>query len=139
MSRILADMTPAERAECVGMWCETTSPRGLGILARLDDGYQDATVLHVDSGDSWLHGLAEVALRYDLPRAWTPDGDPVPGEWEYAVGHVVDYADGQKDCRPRYREDSRQSALASAEALKDDGYVAMSRYVTDWEVPHESR
>ena len=83
MSRILADMTPAERAECVGMWCETSSPRGLGILARLDDGYQDATVLHVDSGDSWCHGLAEVTPRFDLPRAWTPDGEPVEMEAEF--------------------------------------------------------
>ena len=24
----------------------------------------------------------EVTPRFDLPRAWTPTGEPVPGEWE---------------------------------------------------------
>lgn len=82
MTRTLADMTPEERAACVGRWCETSPARGLGILTRIDDERQDCIVLAVDSGDSWLHDLAEVTPRFDLPRAWTPEGEPVPGEWE---------------------------------------------------------
>lgn len=134
MTRTLADMTPADY---VGMWCE--DPDGdLVILDRVYelrvDGQVAVSVFHPPSGDRLRYLAPELTPRLDLPRAWTPSGEPVPGEWENTVGHMVEYADGKRDCRPRYREDSRQSALASAEGLKDDGYVAMSRYVSDWEV-----
>lgn len=130
MSRTLADVTPAERAACVGMWCEI-SGRHLAVLADIWE-HGEGGVVH-SNADLSCYDFAELAPRFDLPRAWTPEGEPVAGEWEYAVGHVVEYADGQKECRPKYREDARQSALKSAEELKDDGYVAMSRYVADWE------
>lgn len=135
VTRTFADMTPEERDQCVGMWCQDMD----GDLVILDhvygtrvDGQVAMEVFHPPSRDRLRYLAPELSPRFDLPRTRTPDGKPVPGEWEYAVGHVVEYADGKKDFRPRYREDSRQSALTSAEGLKDDGYVAMCRFIIDW-------
>ena len=118
------------------MWCDnlvsTEKFPSPVVLACVQAG--SCWILHTTlHGDSSHFPLDAVAPRLDLPRAWTPNGQPVPGDCEYAVGHVVEYADGQKDCRPRYREDSRQSALRAAEDMKDDGYVAMRRFIIGWE------
>ena len=129
-------MTLAEQDQCVGMWFELEWADYLVILASPDDpydGYATVMIPHPIKAKTTYTKMSTLTPRWDLPRAWTPTGEPVPGDCEYAAGHVVEYADGQKDCRPRYREDSRQSALTSAEELKDDGYVAMRRFVTDWE------
>lgn len=85
--RTLADMTEEERAECVGMWCEN------------EDGYP-CVYMRDHISRAWLGicayprfsctqavALGALIPRFDLPRAWAPDGQPVPGEWE--DGHVV--------------------------------------------------
>ena len=89
----LADMTPEQRAECVGMWCYIFEqldepPVEEGIIAgyREDDDRRTLVIIdhpHPDAG-KWGHELNEVSPRFDLPRAWQPDGQPVPGEWEHA-------------------------------------------------------
>ena len=129
-ARTLADMTPAERAECVGMWSADGPDQA--IIGQVN-AHGVALLIYPDTRQTRVTNPHEVKPRFDLPRAWTPDGKPVPGDSEHAVGYVLEYADGQKDCRPRYREDSRQSALRAAEDMKDDGYVAMRRFVTGWE------
>ena len=77
MSLTLANMTPAERAECVGMWCEDRYSE-LVILAHV--GGKDTLAVFPEGG--WREDkLTELTPRFDLPRAWTPSGEPVPGEW----------------------------------------------------------
>lgn len=80
MTRTLADMTPAERADCVGRWAEIR--RHLVIIAEVDERRGDATVFRVATSDGEWHPFTRITPRFDLPRAWTPDGEPVDGEWE---------------------------------------------------------
>lgn len=83
--RTLADMTPEERAQCRGMWCEypNTYDR-LGIIYELDDE-NDPWILRFDVRTEILgYDAKDVIPRFDLPRAWNPDGMPMEGEWEYA-------------------------------------------------------
>ncbi|HAT1504568.1 TPA: hypothetical protein I8W56_002756 [Corynebacterium striatum] len=88
MPKTLADMTPEQRANCVGIWCEYPNLYGrLGIIYALDDE-NDPWILRFDVRTEILGYDAKDAIpRFDLPRAWNPDGQPVPGEWE--DGHVV--------------------------------------------------
>ncbi|QNE90278.1 hypothetical protein H0194_04690 [Corynebacterium incognita] len=89
--RTLADMPLAQRSECVGMWCNI-GPHEPGIDAgnrlfvlRSSSNYQGAQhvkLLDPISGVSEYISFKNVTLRPDLPRAWTPNGAPVPGEWE---------------------------------------------------------
>ena len=87
MTRTLADMTPSE---CVGMWCEDQD----GDLVVLHcvhesrvDGQVAVVVFHPPSGDRLRYLASELTPRLDLPRAWTPDGKPVPGTWDDDNGH----------------------------------------------------
>ena len=111
MTRTLADMTPTERQECVGRWAEVR--RRLVIIAEIYERDGDATVFRPETRRIDWYLLQDLTPRLDLPRAWTPTGDPVPGEWEEKI-----YQDGIGD----YIRFTRQR-----------------RYITDWEVPHESR
>ena len=88
----LADMTPEQLAECVGMWCyvydpirdgmEPEPPTGEGIIV----GYTEpnasgnAIIYHPHpNAPTWPQPLNEVEPRPNLPRAWTPDGTPPAG------------------------------------------------------------
>lgn len=89
--KTLADMTEEERAACVGMWCDFPDP-------------DERTNLAIYVGDSTNHhGYCEIVHagelgtitvpesltpRYDLPRAWMPDGTPPAGKWVY--GEYID-------------------------------------------------
>ncbi|PXY04631.1 hypothetical protein [Corynebacterium striatum] len=88
MTKTLADMTPEQRANCIGMWCEYPNIYDrLGIIYALDDE-NDPWILRFDVRTEILgYDAKNIIPRFDLPRAWTPDGQPVPGEWE--DGHVV--------------------------------------------------
>lgn len=85
--RTLADMTEEERADCVGMWCEDED--GNLCIYRADPRVPSwlAVCVYPDRVDNIAAVHSRITLRDDLPRAWTPDGQPVPGEWE--DGHVV--------------------------------------------------
>lgn len=90
--KALADMTPQEHANCVGMWCYIFErldepPVNEGIIAgyrETDNGRTLAIIDHphpeVVSGG---YGLNEIVPRFDLPRAWAEDGTPPAGGWEY--------------------------------------------------------
>ena len=91
MYKTLADMTPEQRAACVGMWCDVRVPfkedqKNLVILTHVDSRPKRAKVFGTGVGMTWSKRLQDVTPRCDLPRAWNPDGEPVPGEWE--DGHV---------------------------------------------------
>ena len=92
MAKTLADMTAEERADCVGMWC---SIAGAGRLCMLLSTENDVANLgfSCDNEFTMLSPLKykNVTPRFDLPRVWTPDGEPVLAQslgeetYEYAV------------------------------------------------------
>ena len=81
--RTLADMTPQERAQCVGMWCEDED----GFLCVYRGDHTGRDWLAVCAYPEDVHGsymaLDALTPRSDIPRAWTPNGQPPAGEWEY--------------------------------------------------------
>ncbi|MBK4183175.1 hypothetical protein [Corynebacterium macginleyi] len=102
--KTLADMTPQEQAECVGMWCHYIDPvltggtekriiAGRATPTRLRKGEPCVPCVRlIKPGKNHLFlcnaKLDEVAPLYDLPRAWTPDGQPPQGKWVY--GEYID-------------------------------------------------
>lgn len=85
--RTLADMTPQERAQCRGMWCDFPDPDERTNLAI----YVDDSLKHqgfcelIHEGQLGTLTIPEnLTPRPDLPRAWAPDGTPPVGEWEHA-------------------------------------------------------
>ena len=90
MTKTLADMTAEERADCVGMWADTTG-QGLGVIVNATE-LSDCWVLFPEGGGhvATCHNQ-RVTPRFDLPRAWTSDGEPELAQalaeetWEYSV------------------------------------------------------
>ena len=86
MTKKLADMTAEERADCVGMWCDVARGARAVIVNAKEQDY--CWVIHPEDGGNVATCRNKmINPRPDLPRAWTPDGEPVAGEWE--EGHVV--------------------------------------------------
>ena len=90
MAKTLADMTIKERADCVGRWADAME-QGLGVIVNATE-LSDCWVLFPEDGGSVATCRNQrVTPRYDLPRAWTPDGAPELAQalaeetWEYSV------------------------------------------------------
>ena len=81
MTKTLADMSAEERANCVGMWCDnlvSTADNPQPVVLACVQGEQ-CWILHPDLHGEWsCFSLGSVSPRFDLPRVWTPDGEPVP-------------------------------------------------------------
>lgn len=78
----LADMTPEERTNCPGMWAGTFS--GYTGVILYENGKQAYLVIPEFMREQTFP-LSKVYPRFDLPRAWNPDGTPStvkPGEDE---------------------------------------------------------
>ena len=89
----VTDLTAEERVECIGMWCylydricddygEPEPPTFEGIIAGYE-GDEEAPVRvlvrHPDPEAPLLeYEPCYVQPRFDLPRAWNPDGTPRP-------------------------------------------------------------
>lgn len=73
--RTFADMTPQERADCTGAWCEYTTPLGDKDIAIFESG----TTLFQPVYGRFTAPLATIIPRLDLPRAWNLAGKPVRG------------------------------------------------------------
>ena len=85
MTKTLADMTAEERANCVGMWAEHAHPHYDGLEVIIDSDHDSVTTISTKSGQQYIvvgEVMRHITPRFDLPRAWTPGGEPVPGEWE---------------------------------------------------------
>lgn len=90
--KTLADMTPDERHECVGMWCEITlkglgrvNRCELGVIRRIqwDGGHGAVEVIGTDSSAFWnVLRFDQITPRFDLPRAWGTDGSPAKRDWK---------------------------------------------------------
>lgn len=85
--KTLADMTEEERSNCPGMWAETST--GYTGIIVYENGKQ-AYLIIPEFNREQTFPLANVTPRYDLPRAWTPDGQPPAGEWAYANPHDME-------------------------------------------------
>ena len=99
----LADMTPEQREQCVGMWCDCTDGEGIRtlVLHGISDNGKDAifvnpAVVGGGRGPSWtIKSFGHlVTLRPDLPRAWQPDGTPVNGHWEHESDRIIGHGGG---------------------------------------------
>lgn len=90
MARTLADMTPEEREQCRGMWCEYHTLRdGVELLIYRWEKDGMASVHDPKIGDGRTNQFVMVRRlipRFDMPRAWEPDGTPV--EMDIETRHV---------------------------------------------------
>lgn len=94
MAKTLADMTPEERAECVGMWAShqghevKNEPCGnLGVVSEIDNGLAWIS-FPKENAETYPFSFEDVTPRFDLPRAWMPDGEPVDGSWEKSTAEL---------------------------------------------------
>ena len=91
MAKTLADMTAEERADCVGMWCDnlvSTADNPKPVVLACVQG-ERCWILHTDLHGEWsCFPLGSVSPRFDLPRAWTSEGDPVDGAWEESTAEL---------------------------------------------------
>ena len=81
MSKTLADMSAEERADCVGMWAEHAHPHYDGLEVIIDSDHDSVTTISTKSGQQYIvvgEVMRHITPRFDLPRAWTPGGEPVP-------------------------------------------------------------
>ena len=77
--KTFADMTPTERAECSGMRCNHTTPGGSTNLVIYvgDNGVESGFHRLIREGQiDLLTNLHYLTPRFDLPRAWMPNGTP---------------------------------------------------------------
>lgn len=80
----LADMTPEKRTMYQGTWCEAALTETLFIYVADDqDDDEKAILVNPKSQFRTVTPLRALTPRLDLPRAWTPDGTPPAGKWEY--------------------------------------------------------
>lgn len=72
----LADMTPREREQCRGMWCEDED--GFLFVYRGDHIGRDwlAVCAYPEDVHESYSPLGYLTPRPDLPRAWSKDGTP---------------------------------------------------------------
>lgn len=83
MPKALADMTPEERRECVGMWCDYPNRRGkIGVIYDIDRDGNPMVLRFGVTHEILGFDAKDVTPRLDLPRAWEPDWSPVKGHWE---------------------------------------------------------
>lgn len=87
----LADLTPEERAECVGLWANVTTERYPAVIVRtyMADDVQYAQMLAPEICDYYRTSLESITPRYDLPRAWQADGTPPTGEWQTGKVKII--------------------------------------------------
>ena len=94
MVKTLADMTAEERADCVGMWAEHAHPHYDGLEVIIDSDHDSVTTISTKSGQQYIvvgEVMRHITPRFDLPRVWTPDGEPeiaqalVEETWEYSI------------------------------------------------------
>lgn len=112
--RTLADMTPQERAQCRGMWCEDLhgdlfvylGAPTVSIAHDEETGAPMGTFIDAQEPDTIEAPLAAFAPRFDLPRAWQADGQPPQGKWEHAerlsMGVTTVYLCGKEN--PTHRQ-----------------------------------
>ncbi|OFN33632.1 hypothetical protein [Corynebacterium sp. HMSC072A04] len=133
----LADMTPTERAECVGMWGNHIFWGQ--VLISITDGVQfrgvNVEVIRFIDGRpvrEWA-STSEVTPRPDLPRAWAPDGTPPAGEWEYVPEIWNPWLDDWRPIDDATTNEIAAEAWMGMEQFNDEGGRVRKRWVGSWE------
>ena len=143
MAKTLADMTAEERADCVGMWC---SIAGAGRLCVLLSTENDVANLGFSCDNEFTIlslRYKNVTPRFDLPRAWTPDGEPVEMVKEYGIFYTL--RDGDEEiCFVHDSPLSVEPAVKHLEKSLRRGTITKitrkTQWVTEWEeVPEPQR
>lgn len=114
----LADMTPEERLDSIGMWATVATERYPAVIVRTyaADDVDYAQMLCPELNDYYTSSPATITPRYDLPRAWAPDGTPPAGKWE------DDYTD------------ENGNTLTTGEDVPGAGpHTHIRRFVGEWE------
>ena len=128
MAKTLADMTAEEREECVGMWC---SIAGAGRLCVLLSTENDVANLGFSCDNEFTIlslRYKNVTPRFDLPRVWTPDGEPELAqalaeetyEYSFQVQNTIDMWEhpscaGEPDRWWDTKSEAEEAALAAHE------------------------
>ncbi|OFT67726.1 hypothetical protein [Corynebacterium sp. HMSC05D03] len=133
----LADLTPEERAECIGLWGNHTFWGQ--VLISITDGVQFRGVnveiiCFVDGRPvrEWA-STSEVTPRPDLPRAWAPDGTPPEGEWEYVPEIWNPWLDDWRPIDDATTNEIAAEAWMGMEQFNDEGGRVRKRWVGSWE------
>lgn len=109
----LADLTPEERANCVGMWCDyrpavgTKGPHSapeevittviLKAGNDYDAAYEDEYEVFNAAIGHELVQPEQITLRPDIPRAWQADGTPPAGEWQTGKVKIIPNGNAKYD------------------------------------------
>ena len=119
-----------------GTWVET--PDGdLGIIRYTtrwnEHGHEDCYLIiptagHCQSGEQ-LWDSDEITLRTDLPRAWTPSGQPPAGEWQTAKVKIIPNENARYD---------PERNVITGDAVADPDHEPRSshdirRWICEWE------
>ena len=75
MSKTLADTTAEERGNCVGRWA-LIEGINLAVIVEADETDTCVAIYPEWQSNTAVHLNEMVAPRPDLPRVWTPDGEP---------------------------------------------------------------
>ena len=133
----LADLTPEERAECIGLWGNHTFWGQ--VLISITDGVQfrgvNVEVIRFIDGRpvrEWA-STSEVTPRPDLPRAWAPDGTPPEGEWEYVPEIWNPWLDDWRPIDDATTNEIAAEAWMGMEQFNDEGGRVRKRWVGEWE------
>lgn len=119
----LADMTPEQREQCVGMWVECAECKAHDVgLSILDTLYDNEALLMGPNMHPHDVELESITPRPDLPRAWQADGKPVEMDVEGA-----DYRPGTN--RGFYTLDE---TIQKGRELPE-GTTRARRFVGEWE------
>lgn len=102
--KTFADMTPKERAECVGMWCgynrhvKGGAPSDFVII--VEDVNEVGLVSCFNPGApdpfAWAPEPWMLTPRFDMPRAWTVDGEPPASNTQAAAAVLRAYGDAAR-------------------------------------------
>lgn len=154
----LADLTSEQLDASRGMWVESNTGT-LGIIRKtLYSAHRHSFLVQVlwpafdNTGGGHTHftPLDMLTLRPDLPRAWTPQGGPVPGRWEEGTAEFSEWVDdsseygGWGESGLIFNEDGEPcgepleyeewAKMATEVARTSSGIEGRTRrFVTDWE------
>lgn len=150
MARTPADMTPEEREQCRGLWCDYLTVNGevIQVIYRWEkDGL--ASVHDPKTQDERTNQYVMVRSltpRFDLMRAWTPDGTPVVMSQEWAArlesggASITRTRDEAEQAHARHRERHENYGTGSYDMLEPQPPAPAGiqhRFTTEWEAADE--
>lgn len=123
--KTLADMTAEERAEFVGMWCgynrHTKGGEPSDFVIMIEDINEAGRVSCINPGapepKAWAPDPWMLTPRYDLPRAWDPNGQPPQPQYR-TLEQVSDYTQLSVRTLRRYIAAGELTAYRAGRAIR---------------------